>query len=203
MSKVNKLNEFRELVAFTVLFYIIPIFMLSMGYIPFEARHVVLVIMGLILVAYAISKHIGARKLGFRVDNLKESLKRSILISLVIMAAMFVMYALGILESINYEGSFAFLVFYVFISVPIQEFVFRSLMIYEINVFTKNKYALIGISTLAYSLSHVMYHSWQVIGVTMVMGIIWGLMYLKWPNFWGVFLSHALIGVAAVFVGVV
>lgn len=203
MSKYNKIDEFRELAAFSVLFYLIPIVLLSLGYIPFEARHVILLIMGLVLVAYSIAKGVKPRKLGFRKDNLRSSLFWNFIISIGAVSLMYFLYRLNILTAVNYEGSIAFLIFYIFISVPIQEYIFRSLMIYEIGIFTKNRYALVGISTVMYSLSHAMYHSWQVIGVTLIMGIIWGFMYLKRPNFWGIALSHAIIGAAAVFIGIV
>lgn len=203
MIKVNKKAEFQELVAFTVLFYIIPILMLSFGYIPFESRHMVLFTMSLVLVAYAVSKRISARKLGFRVDNLKKALFVNLFSSVALVLIMFILWKFGILEVVNYEGSFTFLAFYILISVPLQEFIFRSLMIYEIKLFTDNKYTLIGISSIMYSLAHVMYHSWQVIFVTLFVGIVWGLSYLKWSNFWGVALAHAIIGSVAVFIGIV
>ena len=203
MSIINKKDEFRELAAFTVLFYLIPILMLSFGYIPFEARHIVLFVMGLVLMAYAISKGIKAKELGFRRDNLKVALLKNLLYSMILVLLMYIFWQVGFLESVHYEGTFLFLVFYILVSVPIQEFIFRSLMIYEIKIFTDNKYALIGISSVMFSLMHVMYHSWQILVITLIAGIIWGITYLKWPNFWGVVLSHIIVGVAAVFVGII
>ncbi len=93
--------------------------------------------------------------------------------------------------------------FYIFISVPLQEFIFRSLMIYEMKIFIHNKYAIVSISSIMFSLMYVMYHSWQVLVVTLITGIIWGVTYLKWPNFWGVAFSRAIVGTTAVFVVVV
>ncbi|MBW6432031.1 CPBP family intramembrane metalloprotease [Patescibacteria group bacterium] len=200
--KIDKNRELTELIAFGVFFYIIPLALLSFGYIPFEGRHIILFLMGIILVAYSIQKKIKAHKLGFRVDNLKNSLLVNFIVSIVLLLVMYVAYITGILRSVNYEGTFLFLIFYIFISVPIQEFIFRSLMFYEISIFTKNRVAIIGFSTLIYSFSHIMYHSLQVMVITSIVGVIWGLIYLRWPNYWGVTLSHILVGAAAVFVGI-
>lgn len=200
--KIDKNKELTELIAFGVFFYIIPLALLSFGYIPFEGRHIILFLMGIILVAYSIQKKIKTHKLGFRVDNLKNSLLVNLFVSIGLLTVMYVAYITGALRSVNYEGTFLFLIFYVFISVPIQEFIFRSLMFYEISIFTKNKVAIIGISTLIYSLSHIMYHSLQVLVITSIVGVVWGLIYLRWPNFRGVTLSHILVGAAAVFVGI-
>lgn len=198
----NREDEFRELVAFSVIFYVIPLFLLSFGYIPFEARHGVLFLMGLILVAYAIQKNISPRDLGLRKDNLKMSLLVNFLLSLVLIGLMFLLYFVGVLKEVN-QSPLWFLSFYILLSVPVQEYIFRSLMMHELGIFTKNKYVLVIFSAIIYSLAHVMYHSWQVIGITAIAGLIWGYVYLKYPNFWGVTLSHALVGAAAVFVGLV
>jgi hypothetical protein len=66
--KIDKNRELTELIAFGVFFYIIPLALLSFGYIPFEGRHIILFLMGIILAAYSIQKKIKAHKLGFRVE---------------------------------------------------------------------------------------------------------------------------------------
>jgi len=35
------------------------------------------------------------------------------------------------------------------------------------------------------------------------MGLIWSIIYHKYPNFWGVTLSHAMLGTAAFALGVI
>lgn len=203
MLDVNKNKELTELIAFGFFFYVIPLFLLSFGYIPFEGRHVVLFLMGLILIAYAIQKKIKSKDLGIRTDNLKRALFYNLVSSLILVFILYFGYIAGFLKVVNYEGTFSFLIFYIFISVPIQEFIFRSLMFYEIRLFTNNKLVLIGLSSIIYSFSHIMYQSLQVIIITTLAGIIWGMIYYRWPNYWGITLSHIIVGAAAVFVGIV
>jgi hypothetical protein len=39
--------------------------------------------------------------------------------------------------------------------------------------------------------------------LTLFMGIVWRVIYYRYPNFWGVTFSHALLGTAAIAVGLI
>lgn len=59
------------------------------------------------------------------------------------------------------------------------------------------------ISAITYSLMHVFYNDLITLGVTLLMGVVWGMIYRKHPNFWGVALSHAVLGVVSILVGII
>lgn len=200
---ITKKEHFQELTAYLALFYALPIFLISFGILPFSSRHIVLVGMGIILVAYAISQGIKPRLLGLRGDNLKSAFGLSLLASLIMVLGVMIGLFFGFLEPISYDSGIAFFIFYVFLSAPLQEFVFRCLMIYEMGRFTKNSWVIILFSALIYSFAHAMYHSLLIIFITLIAGIIWGYIYVKRPNFWAVVISHAIVGAITIFFGLI
>lgn len=194
--------EFKEIVAFLVLFYFLPILLLAYRVIPQEANHVILVLMSLITVAYASSKPISARQLGFRRDNLGSSLTWTILASSLFLVALYFIYKTRAIEP-KYAETALFYVFYIFISAPLQEFVFRSLMFHELNLYFKKDWFKVVLSAVIFSFAHYTYRDPSVLFLTLVAGLVWGFIYLKRPNFWALAISHAVVGAATVFLGFV
>ncbi len=203
MKAINKKEQLRELTAFTVFYYLLPITLLSLGWLRFEYRHVIIFLLGVILIAYAIDKGIKPSDLGLRTDNLRQSLVLNLFFSLSALTLVFVCYKLDLLHTNSYDGSWLFYIYYILISAPLQEYIFRSLMFYELGIFFNSKLVKIILSALLFAFAHAMYHSWQVLGVTLVMGLALGWVYLKRPNFWGVALSHIIVGLVSIFLGVV
>lgn len=200
----TKQQMFNEFTGFLVFFYLIPILLLSFGVLPFWSRHVILTLMGVILSAYAIDHGIKTKQLGITRSDLKSSLLLNGVLVLVSCAISYLLVRTGAINPIRYDGTLLFFVFYVFISAPIQEFVFRSLMFYEMGVFIRGKVWLkIIFSAMIYSLAHTMYHSWIVLAGTFVLGLFWGYIYAKSKNFWGIALSHAAIGAVTIMLGIV
>lgn len=195
----------QEFIGFIGFFYVVPIALLYLGIIPFKIYYPILMLMGLILAAYAIQKGITAEHLGFRHDTLKKALIYSVTLSAVISVLVFVGFRFGILG--NWRGqteNIWFLLFYVFISAPIQEFIFRSLMFFELKqFFGAKKWLVIIVSAVIFSLAHAFFRSWGVLAVTFLAGLFWGVLYDETHNFWGVAVSHAIIGATAVILGIV
>lgn len=193
----------RELIAFIGFFYLIPILMLYFGYLPFWSRHVVLALMGFVLTAYAIGRPIGHKELGFRTDNIKRAMIWNTAVTALAIVGVVIAWKTGFLKATYLGGeTIWFYLFYVLISAPIQEFVFRSLMFYELNLLlNRSAWFKITFSAFIYSLAHVMYKDPAVLAITFGMGLVWGYIYLKKPNFWGVAISHAILGAVTIFFG--
>lgn len=202
---MNKKELRQEFIGFFGFFYALPILLLYVELIPFKVYYGILMLMGLILAAYSIQKGITARSLGFRKDNLKKALIFSVILSVVSIALVFVLFNLRIISDWKGQGeTFWFLLFYVFISAPIQEFIFRSLMFFELKQFLgSKKWFIIILSAIVFSMAHVFFKNWGVMAVTFAAGLFWGWMYDETHNFWGVALSHAIIGAVAVYLGIV
>ena len=61
---------------------------------------------------------------------------------------------------------------------------------------------LVLISTCTFCFLHIIYHNPAVLLLTLVSGLVWGVLFLRWPSIWGVSLSHSLLGALAMFLGI-
>jgi membrane protease YdiL (CAAX protease family) len=126
------------------------------------------------------------------------------LVSLLLVSVMFVSFNAGGTREPTPPAWGLFCAHDVFMSSPSQEFLFRS------NLFAlmrrgniKGPVLQIIVSAVTFSFMHVFYKDLPTLIVTLAIGLLWGAIYYKYPNFWGVALSHALVGAVAVKVGVV
>jgi membrane protease YdiL (CAAX protease family) len=201
---MDKEMQRREFIGFIGFFYALPITLLYFGLLPFRTYYWILMIMALVLVAYAIQKGISAKELGFRKDNLKKAMLFNGIYSLIATALLYVVFSLHLLPTAGREEHLAFYFFYILLSAPIQEFIFRSLMFHELKLFYGNrKWLLIILSAVIFSLAHAFFHNWGVLVVTLISGLFWGYLFEECPNYWAVFASHAFLGVVAVYLGIV
>ena len=187
-----------------VFIYYVPPTLLWLGAIPFSYRFYTLVILAGIMIGLAYLRGFSLHDLGFRKDTLKPSLLWNGGLSLVFVAIMYAAYTAGWIRKPTVPDWNLFFVFYVFISSPSQEFLFRSTLFAEMRRVGITRLPwLILISAVTYCFLHVFYRDPLTLGVTLFMGIVWGLIYNKYPNFWGVALSHAVLGVVSILVGII
>lgn len=194
----------REFIAFTSFFYLLPITLLYLKILPFGSHYYILTLMGIILIAYAMDKPIPMAELGIRKDNFRPAFIYHGVATLIIFLFLFAGWKVGLIQKLPQTETAAFYTFYILISAPLQEFIFRSLMLYELGVFFRgHKFLKIIISAAIFSFAHSFYRSWSVLLITFAMGLIWGYLYLKKPNLFAVSLSHAVLGAFTVFLGLV
>ena len=83
---------------------------------------------------------------------------------------------------------------YVFLSVPIQELIFRGFLIPRIELVTKNPAIAIIFSALIFASAHLFFRSATLVVATFIGGIFWGYLFVKYRNLWPIQLSHAVLG---------
>jgi membrane protease YdiL (CAAX protease family) len=187
-----------------VILYLLPPALILVGVIPFARRFEVLTGMTVLMVVYDDLYDIGFRELGFRTDNLKASLLLNSLASLSLVLLMFVSFKAGLIREPTLPGWRLFFVYYIFVSSPSQEFLFRgNLFALMSRANIKSPLVQVVASSATFSYMHIIYRDPLTLAVAFGAGLLWGWIYQKHPNFWGVAFSHAIVGAVAILVGVV
>ena len=191
-------------VLFAFLFYYLPVILIWLDIIPFSFRFWLLLIMTCVVFLYQVVRKRTLKELGFRRDTLKDSLLWNGIFSFILAAIILILYLAQLIREPTTPQWQWFFVFYIFISSPSQEFLYRSSVFAEMNTRRiLNPYTQIAISSVTYSFLHIIYNDIITLLVTLFAGIIWGVIYYKRPNFWGVALSHAVLGVISILVGLI
>lgn len=189
---------------FVAVFYYIPILLIWFGIIPFEFRFYILIFITIISAIYSFFRRHSLYDLGFRLDNFKYALSlNSILILFVLIILTTVCYSENIVSPAIPKLSW-FNAFYILISAPSQEFLFRSVLFAElkkINIIPV--FSIIALTSVTYCFLHIIYNDLLTLIATLFMGVIWGIIYNKTDNFWGVALSHAVLGTVSIGIGLI
>jgi membrane protease YdiL (CAAX protease family) len=99
---------------------------------------------------------------------------------------------------INLVGAKYFVLTYILVSTPLQEWLFRVIAINNLEKYLKSKRLVIFISALIFSLAHIYYPKpFDILLGTFIMGVYLGLDYYKHRSFLTLWISHGLIGMLA------
>ena len=97
----------------------------------------------------------------------------------------------------------SFFTFYVLISAPAQEFLYRSFLFAEVAAAQLSPAVALVASSSLYSFMHVVGYDAVTVILTFVAGLIWGWIFLRTRNLAVVAVSHAILGVATLLVGAI
>lgn len=200
------LNSSRGLLyfaSFLALVYYLPVALILVGVIPFGWKYYVLAAMTGMMALYMAARKRSFASLGFRRDTLVASFTMNGALSIAFIGMMVALFALGVVRPAHPRWDL-FLVFYLFISSPCQEFMFRSALFSEMAASGINSPRVqVAISAVTFCFLHVIYRDAITLAVTLFMGVVWGTVYVKAPNYWGLTLSHAVLGIVAILVGLI
>ena len=189
---------------FLAVFYYLPVLLIWLGIIEFEYRFRVLIILALLLAVYSFIRGHSLFALGLRADNLKNSFLLNAVWSFVLLAFLLTAFFAGAIRRPSVPDWEWFFLFYIFVSAPAQEFIFRSVLFAELDkAGIRSAFWQISATSLTYCFLHIIYNDWLTLAVTFAMGVVWGIIYYKNPNFWGVAFSHAVLGAVSILVGLV
>jgi uncharacterized protein len=193
-----------KLFLFLALGFFGPTCLILIGAIPFAYRFHVLLLATGGLAIYSRWRGFSLRQLGIRNDTLRSSIIANTTLSCVLAALLLIAYSLHLIRAPSIPSWSLFFPIYVFVFCPAQEFSFRSVMFAELTAFDALSDALrVAISAVAYAFAHAIYWDPLVVLVTLAMGWVWGSIYLRYPNFLGVTISHAVLGGVSILVGLV
>ncbi len=145
--------------------------------------------------------NISNKELGITKQNLWKSIKRN-LILIALCVIIILIFKLIHIDKYNSNETLLFYLFYIFISCPIQEFLYRGIFGY-FDRNSKYNYLWIILSSLCYSFLHIIYKDILTCLLTFIIGIIWYMFYKKDKNLCGVTLSHMVLGVATIVLGII
>lgn len=193
-----------RLSALIVAAFYIPPLLIYFGLIPFASRHVVLVAVAAALAVLAWQRGTSARDLGLRTDNLRPALAVNAALALGVGSALLAVWWLGLMRGPRAVDWWWFAPFYVLVSCPAQELACRGFLFAEMNRRgITGAGAQIAISAVSYAFLHIVYKDWLAFLAPLVIGVVWGAIYRRWPNLWCVVGSHAILGLISIMIGLV
>ena len=187
---------------FTLILYIILPILILFNTTLFKYKFYVLVVISLLIYLLFKINKVSNKELGISKSNIVKSLKRNIPIILILIITV-IIFRLFNLNKYNPTETVYFYLFYIFISCPIQEFLYRGIFGYFEKNLIKNKYTILLISSIMYSFVHIIYKDYITCILTFIFGIILYLIYRKDYNLFGVSISHIILGILTIYLGIV
>jgi hypothetical protein len=182
----------------------IPAILIWTQILPFEYRFHSFIFVLVCFLFYCSRRRYSLHELGFRADNLGSSLRWNLLFCMLGGAGLCLTHKIGYSHSTNAPPLPHVYAIYIFFLGPVQEIIFRGILFAEmkrLQIF--NKRWILLISTLSFCFLHIIYRHPPLLIITFISGLVWGIIYLKWRNIWGIALSHSILGALAIFLGVV
>ena len=183
-----------------IIYIVLPILILLSDYL-FKIKFYLLTIIGLVIYILMKLFKISNKDLGIGKDNLLKSIKRN-LILIIISVIVIAIFKIFNIDKYNPTETIYFYIFYILVSCPIQEFLYRGIFGYFDKVMNK-KYIWIILSSLCYSFVHIIYKDILTCVLTFIIGIIWYLLYRKDYNLAGVSLGHMVLGILTISLGII
>lgn len=180
-----------------LLYILIPLLILIFP-ILFKYKFYILLIFGILIYFIARKSGIKNKDLGIQKKNITKSLLSNLPICVVSIIIIFLMKILG-LNKFTPNETLYFYLFYIFVSCPLQEFLYRGLFGY----FDNGKNSILLLSSFMYSFVHIIYKDITTIILTFIIGIIWFCVYRRDKNLFGVSLSHCIVGILTIFLGII
>ena len=182
--------------------YATPIVLLLSGVIPRSYAHDLLFIFLPVMFVYGRIRRFSFLKLGFS-PHWERGLRENIFFSLIAISGIATLYFVGILKDPQHMKDGHFFIFYVCFSCPAQAFLYLSIPFAELERRGYGKNTYIWVSALNFCFLHAFFLDWPTLVVTFIMGLIWGWIYGKYQNFWGCAISHMVLGVLSIIVGLI
>ncbi len=184
--------------------YALPPFFIFVGWIHYEYRYHIMIPIIVMIIIYAFIQKFSFKSLGFRLDNFKSAILWQVSISVGLTLAVIIILQNGYIRNLQAPQNPWFYVMYLFLSGPVQEFVYRSVAIAEIERHQYiNPFFKILIVSFNFAWLHIIYLDIIIFLAALIMGIIWTSIYYYKRNFWAVSIAHAITGFLAIWYGLI
>lgn len=180
--------------------YVLPVVVLASGVVDPKWRFHVLIAMSAIAVAIAIARDHSFTVPARTLPRVSELVTWSILPSALLVAGMF---ATNFGTRFTPVARLPFYAFFVFVSAPAQEFLYRSFLFEELTAAKVRSSYIILVSALLFAFMHIIYRDAVTLALTFAAGLLWGVAFHRTRSFCVVALSHAILGAGAIARGVI
>lgn len=185
------------------LLFFLPAALIAAGFIPFTFRLPLLLLSFCLTVLYSVYRGFTLGELGIRADNLGKSLMVNIVLTLLFSALLGLLFYFELIPGPFYPALTVFFPFYLLLSSPMQEFLFRGFVFAEMRAAgVRSAWMLVLFSAFSFSFIHIIYGDWLTLALTFGIGLLWAGIYYWIPNLAGVSLFHGVVGLLAVMAGV-
>lgn len=183
-----------------ILLATIPVVLLILNFVPLNLRGGMLIVILFLVFFMAFKDKMSLKDLGLRTDNLRKSLLTYFLFTVVGVIGLVVLSILLDKKPIENWWTYSHLQ-WAFIPISLaQEFVYRSFAQTKLQKLGKPFMAILTI-TFLYSGMHILWRDPLVITMTFVGGLGWGYLWYKYPNFYLISISHAILNFLAIYLG--
>ncbi len=197
-----KTGLFQIIIFFAI--YLLPPGLIAADIIPYEYRYETMGILILGVLVFTFFMKFNRKELGMRNDNFKKAFIIQMTFAFVVISLVVLMTQTGLIRSLEPPGDFWFYPMYLFISGPVQEFIYRSSVFAFLNRFDfLNSWHKISLVAFNFGWLHIIYLDWITLASTSVIGLIWTVLYTYRPNYWAISIGHALVGFSAIWFGLV
>lgn len=197
------LKEQLKVILIIVFVYILPVLLLFSGWCSFAWRFAILILINIIVILITRLYSFTLEELGITRNNLGKSIKAIALPTLVFSLLMLINYLIYGVRIDNSAYGLLFYLFFVIISSPLQEFLYRGFLF---GIFNRAKFPdrlKILLSTLLYSFVHLIYRDIPTLLLTLLIGLFWSWHYNRFGNLYSVIISHSILGAIAILIGLV
>ncbi len=184
-----------------LIYLILPILILVFPML-FQYKFYILTIVGISIYFILKTNKVSNDLLGIKKENIISSIKRNLPIIILGIVTIILLRTFN-LNKYKPTETIPFYIFYIFISCPIQEFLYRSVFGYFDDILIKNKYITILLSSISYSFIHIIYKDVLTLVLTFLFGLILYYVYQKDKNIFGVAISHIIIGILTIYLGII
>ena len=190
-------------IAIILVFYLLLPMLILVGILDFSHKFMYLTFGAAAIYAILKSLNVSDSEMGITTKSSLKSVKDVSKFTFALFVVGAGLYFLGFGERFNPTETIDFYLFYIFISSPIQEFLYRGALLKMFAELKINPKRQVIFSSLLYSFTHIIYKDLLTLVITFVLGIIWCHYYQKTKNLLGVSASHAVLGALTILTGII
>lgn len=186
----------------TFVIFILPVLLLYFKILPVNWRMILLSVSCIFIYGIIHHEQWTHEEMGLRLDNFKKALPFYLIYTAIAFILLFLI--AWKFQMPDIDSKFEIIKSWAFF-VPIslaQEFAFRSFLMPRLKAVFQNGFMVILINAVLFTLIHIIYPNLGIgLPLTFISGFFFAWLYLKYPNFLLVSISHAILNITAILLG--